>query len=444
MPLGEAPALPVVDHQGLRARRRLPEGHRSAGVDAAAQQLLRQRAEALGSVVRPAIPDRGQQSFQHFPQLRPRLPAHGDQLRAAYGQLARVQGKPGGLFQQGGKPVPPRQGSQQRSILPAQETDRGKQLPPVPGQGHFQSFRKTKKPLFRLVVEAKRLRQGFRLRPFQTSAEQGHAQAEIRRSAVQRPRVFPDRRLAQARQHHRQHRRKRLRRRSRLRRSEKTPQLGKDPLRADGPQQLPAGQHGLSRLGLNGKAQPGGKAQSPQDSQGVLPEALLRRSHAADALSFQVLLPAEQVHHLPRSVQGHGVHGEVPPPQVLRQGGDEAHAVGPPVVGIGPFRAVGGDLRDPAAAADGDGAVLHARGDGVLLSEAGHDLLRQGGGADVPVPGLKPQQTVPHAAPHALGLIAFGAQPRQNGGDLLRYGDHFPSFRAAMAATSLNRSVMTP
>ena len=67
-------------------------------------------------------------------------------------------------------------------------------------------------------------------------------------------------------------------------------------------------------------------------------------------------------------VQGHGIDGEIPPGQVLLQGGDKDHRVGPPPVGVGPIGAVGGHLV------------------GIAVQEHRHRAVAQPGGEDL-LPG---------------------------------------------------------
>lgn len=51
--------------------------------------------------------------------------------------------------------------------------------------------------------------------------------------------------------------------------------------------------------------------------------------------------------------------------------------------------------------------MLQAGGDAVLLPEEGQYLGRGGAGAQVPVVGDKAQQTVPDAAAHGVGRVAY-------------------------------------
>ena len=101
--------------------------------------------------------------------------------------------------------------------------------------------------------------------------------------------------------------------------------------------------------------------------------------------------------------KSHGVYGKIPAGQVLADGGGKGHAVGPPVVGIRPLGAEGGDLHPGVSQHGGDRSVLQAGVQHGDARQGGVYLLRPGGGGNVPVAGDAPQQAVPDAAPHRKG-----------------------------------------
>ena len=166
---------------------------------------------------------------------------------------------------------------------------------------------------------------------------------------------------------------------------------------------------------VDGEAQLGGKSERPKDAQCVLGKALLRCADAADDRGGQIRLPAKWVFQSRFRAPGHGVDGEIPAGQVLRQGGGEAHGVGMAVVSVGALSTEGGDFQGHTVQQDSDCAVLQA---GLNESFPGKNflhLLRQGGCGDVPVPGLPTQKPVPDAAANQRGLEACGPEPRQRG-----------------------------
>ena len=223
------------------------------------------------------------------------------------------------------------------------------------------------------------------------------------------------------RQYHAQHVRIGPQDRFRVRAAEDARQLLPDPLRGDVLQEGRAGAKGPVRPRLDGEAQPGGEAQAPEDAQRVLAEALFRLPHRPEEAPLQVLPAAEGVGERPPQVQGHGVDGEVPPGQVLLEGGGELHAVRAAAVGVGPVPAVGGDLHaGDALRLHGDGAVAEARGQGVGGEEGG-DLLRQCAGGHVPVAGCAAQEAVAHRAAHAVRLMPRRLQTAEDGLHMFRY-----------------------
>ena len=128
------------------------------------------------------------------------------------------------------------------------------------------------------------------------------------------------------------------------------------------------------RVGLELKAQLGGKAHPAEHPQGVLGKALFRLPHAPDELPPQILPSAEGIDHRPIRGQGHGVDGKIPPGQVLLQRGVEAHLPWVASVGIAALPPEGGDLHRPVPGEHGDRPVAHAGGD--RTGKEGHHGLR--------------------------------------------------------------------
>ena len=200
-------------------------------------------------------------------------------------------------------------------------------------------------------------------------------------------------------------------------------QLRLNALGGDVPQQFPVPADGCRRFRFDGKAQHRREPQSPQDTQGILVKSLSRLPYAAQDTLPQVLPASEGVPDGAISAHGHGVDGEVPPPQVLLQGAGEGDRIRPPVVPVSAVHPVGGHLHAPVVCPDGDGAVLQARGEG-MISEQSHGLLRPGAGGHVPVLRCTAQQRVPDAASHAPGLMACRRQGIQYNFYIFRYFGH--------------------
>ena len=216
------------------------------------------------------------------------------------------------------------------------------------------------------------------------------------------------------------------------------PQLQQQPrpLRAVGEQDLfhlrldplpghpgrPAGVPAYGRQGgvLDRKIQLGGKTHRPQHPQRVLGKAPVGVPDAADLAAGQVRLPAGGIDHLPLRRERHGVDGEIPAGEILRQSNVKAHPVRTPPVGVAALPPEGGHLHRPALRQDGDGSVAQARGKGT--GKQRHDLLRPGGGAHIVIPRRPPQQQVAHASPHRMGLAARAPQGIQQGGHPGRNG----------------------
>ena len=198
-------------------------------------------------------------------------------------------------------------------------------------------------------------------------------------------------------------------------------QLRQDALRGDALQQRRAPADGLGGAGFDGKPQAGGEAEAPENPQGVLLEPFFRVPHRPQDVGGQVRPPAEGVGQLPPEVDGDGVDGEIPAGQVLRQGTGKLHALRMAVVQVIAVPAEGGDLHaPPAARSDGDGAVLEPGGQGVGGEEGQYGLRLRAGG-HIPIPGLPPQQGVPHRAAHAPRLMARALQAAQDLLHIFRY-----------------------
>ena len=183
--------------------------------------------------------------------------------------------------------------------------------------------------------------------------------------------------------------------------------------------------HSRRRLLLDGKAQHGGKAQAAQDPQSVLAESRFRIAHTAQKALFQVLPAAVEVVYRTPQVHGHGVDGEVTPPQIFLQRVGKLHAVGAAMVGVGAVGTEGGHFKGLPILPHRHGAVLQAGGDGAAVKEGQH-VLGPGGGGDVVVVGGDEAQHVPDAAAHGIGRKACRFQAGQYIFHFLRQHPHHP------------------
>jgi len=133
---------------------------------------------------------------------------------------------------------------------------------------------------------------------------------------------------------------------------------------------------------LHPKPQFRGKPGTPQDAQGVLPEPPVGVSHTAQQTGGKICLSAEGVPEFAPAAQGHGVHCEIPPGQILPEVGHKPHRFGVAVIPVLAVSAEGGHLQDTALGHHSDGAVFAP----VLHQPVGH--LREGeGGMIGPVGG---------------------------------------------------------
>ena len=170
---------------------------------------------------------------------------------------------------------------------------------------------------------------------------------------------------------------------------------------------------GRLRVLVDSEAQLGRESDCPQDPEGVLGKTGLRIPYAAYKTCPKVLHPMEAVHQSLPVVIGHGVDGEVPPCQVLPQGGGKGNGFGMASVPVVSVHPVGGDLIAPE---DGFLSFLllpQKHRYGAMLDPCIHGLpedrlhlLRMGGGGHVPVLRLPSQDAVPDAASHGIGLVA--------------------------------------
>ena len=237
---------------------------------------------------------------------------------------------------------------------------------------------------------------------------------------------------AQLRNGHGQHVGKRCQNRPGSRAAEQARQLGLHALGGDGLQQRSAAVHGGGGLLLHLHGEDGGKTQRPENAQCILVKAAVRLPHAADKAAGQIRLPAVEIHQTCLRAVSQGVHGKVPPGQVLLQRTGELHRVRMPVVAVCAVQAKGGDLQRRLVNHHGDGAVLQAGFNAAQVRKDLLDLPGQGTGGNVPVVGAaQAAHRVAHGAAHHIGLISGGVQPAQRGGDLLRQHHHSasPSFR---------------
>ena len=138
----------------------------------------------------------------------------------------------------------------------------------------------------------------------------------------------------------------------------------------------------------------------------------LRFPHAPQNSPLKVPKPPEGVPEGAPQVQGHGVDGKIPAPQILLQRVRKSDRLRPAMVAVRSILSEGGYLHRLVLRADGDCSVLQPRGDSPF-TEQGHGLLRKGGGGHIPVHRRPAQPQVPDAAPHAPGLVAGGLQGTQ-------------------------------
>ena len=145
--------------------------------------------------------------------------------------------------------------------------------------------------------------------------------------------------------------------RRRIRAAQQLGQLLADPLRRNVPQQFPAARQRRAGGRFDGKAQHGRNPQAAQDSQGILGKAPFRLAHAAQDSRFQIRPSFEGIIQRSPQIRRHGIDGEIPPGQILRQGGVEVHRVRVAAIGIS------GRARDQAAVttvdAERDAAQLY-------------------------------------------------------------------------------------
>ena len=180
-------------------------------------------------------------------------------------------------------------------------------------------------------------------------------------------------------------------------------QLAINPLPGQILHQRGLGAHGALRFRFDGQTEPGGKPDAPENSQGILPEPGIGVAYGPEDAVFNVFRSAKGVGIAPGGGPGHGIHGEIPPGQVLLNVGDEVHPVRVAVVRIGSLGAEGGDLHHAKVRDNAHGAVPHP---GVHLGKPGKyrlGLLRQGAGAQVIVVGHNAHPVVPDTAAHGVG-----------------------------------------
>ena len=184
-------------------------------------------------------------------------------------------------------------------------------------------------------------------------------------------------------------------------------QLDLDPLGGD-PADL-RGQRGHRGDHVRGRgdAQLGDEPGRPQHPQRVVGERLERVGRRPQGAGGQVAQPAVRVGELVRGHRdGHRVHGEVAPAQVVDQrvAVRDLRVAADPVVPVGP---VGGDLAAHAAHQHADRAELDAGGP--RATEPGHQFqhgLRAGVGGEVEVFRGPAEQRVPDRAADEVQLVA--------------------------------------
>ena len=128
----------------------------------------------------------------------------------------------------------------------------------------------------------------------------------------------------------------------------------------------------------------GGEADAAQGAQAVLAEAGVGVPHRADHARGEILDAPFRVDQRGRlRIEGHRVHGEVAPGEVLLERRAEVHPVGVAAVGVRPLGAVGGDLHRSLPKRQRDRPVTDPGGH--RPRPQFHDRGRRRRGGDVPV-----------------------------------------------------------
>ena len=188
------------------------------------------------------------------------------------------------------------------------------------------------------------------------------------------------------------------------------PQLVEDALGADSCQHGTAGSGRLQQALRRPKVQASEEPRHPEQSQPVLSEALLRVPDRAQNALLEVAPAANRVHQLSREgVEVEGVEGEVAPRRVLLRRGHQAQLGRPSSIARAGLDAERGDLEVLAVAEDAHDPERSPHGDRPR-EECLHDLGRCGP-CDIQVVELPPQEQVPHAAAHQVGLVAVALEP---------------------------------
>ena len=170
--------------------------------------------------------------------------------------------------------------------------------------------------------------------------------------------------------------------------------------------------HGPPGLGLDSKAQPGGKADGPQQAYAIFVKARRRLANGPNDPVVQVGLPAHIIDDRVRQrVKKHAVDGEITPQRVL-PGRAEADRYGVTTVVIGSIRPKRRHLIGHALQDDEDHPEL--RPDRDRLWKYLLDLGGPGIRGDIEVFGLNAQQAVPHTAAGKIGCMAVPVQCLHN------------------------------
>ena len=146
-----------------------------------------------------------------------------------------------------------------------------------------------------------------------------------------------------------------------LRQQEKFAQLLKNPFPGQILHQGCQVKHGFPGFFLHLQPKPHGKAHASQNPQAVLLKPLFRLAHRPEDAIFQILRPAKGIAQTTQGGIGHGVDGEIPPGQILLDGGHKADLLGMAIVQIVPLGAEGGDLHHAVVRNNAHGAMLLSR-----------------------------------------------------------------------------------
>ena len=205
-------------------------------------------------------------------------------------------------------------------------------------------------------------------------------------------------------------------------------QLGENALCGYLIEQLPVIVHSPCGVFLYLKPEGSREAQSAQDTQSVLAEALFRLAYAAYHARFDVLGAAKFVEISLLGIVGYAVHREVPAGNVVADIPGECDALRAAAVAVFAVHAVGGYLDGGAVCKHRDCPVLQS---GLYQAVSRKDLLglrRERRRRYVVVMRDYPHQAVTDAASNHPGFMSCGFQHVQRAGDILRQYHCAPPF----------------